>query len=67
MAKINQQNYITMKHTEVKMNELIKEAAERLYPGIDRQVDRMLFIAGAKSDAARDYWFKIFKEQFKNE
>jgi hypothetical protein len=22
------------------------------------------FIAGAKSDAARDYWFKIFKEQF---
>jgi hypothetical protein len=49
------------------MNELIKEAAEKLYPGIDRQVDRMLFIAGAKSDAARDYWFKIFKEQFKNE
>ena len=38
----------TKKHTEVKMNELIKEAAERLYPGIDRQVDRMLFIAGAK-------------------
>jgi len=48
MAKINQQNYITTKHTEVKMNELIKEAAERLYPGVDRQVDRMLFIAGAK-------------------
>jgi hypothetical protein len=22
------------------------------------------FIEGAKSDAARDYWFKIFKEQF---
>jgi hypothetical protein len=22
------------------------------------------FIAGAKSDAARDYWFKTFKEQF---
>jgi hypothetical protein len=21
------------------------------------------FIEGAKSDAARDYWFKIFKEQ----
>jgi hypothetical protein len=24
-----------------------------------------LFIEGAKSDAAKDYWFKIFKEQFK--
>ena len=23
------------------------------------------FIEGAKSDAARDYWFKIFKEQSK--
>jgi hypothetical protein len=22
------------------------------------------FMEGAKSDAARDYWFKIFKEQF---
>jgi hypothetical protein len=22
------------------------------------------WIAGAKSDAARDYWFKIFKKQF---
>jgi len=24
------------------------------------------FVAGAKSDAARDYWFKIFQEQLKN-
>jgi hypothetical protein len=24
---------------------------------------KLMFIAGAKSEAARDYWFKIFKEQ----
>lgn len=28
--------------------ETLEEAAERLYPGVDRQVDRMLFINGAK-------------------
>jgi len=28
--------------------ETLEQAAERLYPGIDRQVDRMLFINGAK-------------------
>jgi hypothetical protein len=28
--------------------ETLEEAAERLYPGIDRQVDRMLFIKGVK-------------------
>jgi N-acyl-D-amino-acid deacylase len=26
---------------------------------------KLMFIAGAKSEAARDYWFKIFKEQLK--
>ena len=30
------------------MRETLEEAAERLYPGVDRQVDRMLFINGAK-------------------
>ena len=35
---------------ELKQNkqETLEEAAERLYPGVDRQVGRMLFINGAK-------------------
>lgn len=52
----------------------LEETAERLYPknivdlGYGNSYDAGLirrndFIAGAKSDAARDYWFKIFKEQ----
>jgi hypothetical protein len=32
----------------MKNKETLEEVAERLYPGIDRQVDRMLFIKGAK-------------------
>ena len=32
----------------MKNKETLEEAAERLYPGVDRQVDRMLFINGAK-------------------
>jgi hypothetical protein len=35
--------------------ETLEEAAERLYPGVDRQVDRMLFINGAKWQAERMY------------
>jgi hypothetical protein len=35
--------------------ETVEEAAERLYPGVDRQVDRMLFINGAKWQAKRMY------------
>jgi hypothetical protein len=35
--------------------ETLEEFAERLYPGIDRQVDRMLFIKGAKWQAERMY------------
>ena len=33
----------------------LEEAAERLYPGVDRQVDRMLFINGAKWQQERMY------------
>jgi len=32
----------------MKNKETLEEVAERLYPGVDRQVDRMLFINGAK-------------------
>ena len=35
--------------------ETLEEAAERLYSGVDRQVDRMLFIAGAKWQEKRMY------------
>jgi hypothetical protein len=35
--------------------ETLEEAAERLYSGVDRQIDRMLFIAGAKWQAERSY------------
>ena len=35
--------------------ETLEEAAERLYPGVDRQVDRMLFINGAKWQQERSY------------
>ena len=35
--------------------ETLEEAAERLYTGIDRQVDRMLFIKGAKWQQERMY------------
>ena len=34
--------------------ETLGEAAERLYPGVDRQVDRMLFINGAKWQQKQD-------------
>jgi len=44
--------------------ESLEEAAERHYIKCIPS-DRHSFIAGAKSDAARDYWFKVFKEQFK--
>ena len=33
----------------------LEEAAEMLYPGVDRQVDRMLFINGANYQAERMY------------
>ena len=39
----------------MKNKETLEEAAERLYPGVDRQVDRMLFINGAKWQAERMY------------
>ena len=35
--------------------ETIEKVAERLYSGIDRQVDRMLFINGAKWQQERMY------------
>jgi hypothetical protein len=35
--------------------ETVEEAAKKMYPGIDRQVDRMLFIQGAKWQAEKMY------------
>jgi len=35
--------------------ETLEDAAERLYSGVDRQIDRMLFIAGAKWQQERMY------------
>ena len=48
---------------ELKQNkkETLEEAAERLYPGVDRQVDRMLFINGAKWQQEQDK--KLYNEE----
>jgi hypothetical protein len=53
----------------VPKQETLEEAAEKRIPTSPKVWDltetrRSDFKAGAKSDAARDYWFKIFKEQF---
>ena len=45
----------------VKNQETLEEAAERLYPGVDRQVDRMLFINGAKWKLEQDK--KLYSEE----
>ena len=55
----------------------LEEAAERLYPGVDRQVDRMLFINGAKWQQEKMYseedmimfadFFYNYKELLKRE
>jgi hypothetical protein len=52
--------------------ETIEEAAEKRIPTSTKIWDltetrRNDFIAGAKSDAARDYWFEIFIKQFKQQ
>jgi hypothetical protein len=39
---------------EPKQETTLEEVAERLYPGVDRQVDRMLFIKGAKWQQEQD-------------
>ena len=51
--------------------ETLEEAAEKRIPTSTKVWDltetrRNDFIAGAKSDAARDYWFEKFKDQFKD-
>ena len=53
---------------ELKQNkkETLEEAAERLYPGVDRQVDRMLFINGAKWQQERSYSEEDLREAFRN-
>jgi hypothetical protein len=47
--------HLTKMNDRHKVQETLEEAAERLYPGVDRQVDRMLFINGAKWQAERMY------------
>lgn len=48
----------------------LEEAAEKFYPPkttdliCSPKLVRDSFIAGAKSDAAKDYWFNIFKQKF---
>ena len=75
------QNNTTMKHLKRNnmKQETLEEAAEKLtkdFPhySIRENMDdcdiKGWFLEalqkGAKSDAARDYWFKKFKEQFKD-
>ena len=47
-AKQRAKNYMSLKGALEPKQESLEEAAQRLYPGVDRQVDRMLFINGAK-------------------
>jgi hypothetical protein len=48
------------------MKETIEEAAERIWLDSKSQLtSKSSFIAGAKSDAARDYWYEKFQEQDK--
>jgi hypothetical protein len=47
-AKQRAANYMRLKGALDVKEETLEEAAERLYPGVDRQVDRMLFIKGAE-------------------
>ena len=48
----------------MKNNETIEEAAKSYRKTTPNQMygDELGFIAGAKSDAAKDYWFNIFKQ-----
>ena len=52
----------------MKNKETLEEAAKRLYPNresfLDRfqDIERKAFINGAKSDAAKAYWYNIFKQ-----
>lgn len=57
--------------SKIDKQETVEEAAKKhayIELEIENHIERSEciedFIAGAKSDAARDYWFKIFKEQF---
>jgi hypothetical protein len=45
----------------MKNKETLEEVAERLYPGVDRQIDRMLFINGAKWQQEQDK--KLYSEE----
>jgi len=51
--------------SEEPKQETLEEVAERLYSGVDRQVDRMLFIAGAKFQAERMYSEEDLREAYK--
>ena len=46
--------------------ETLEEAAKRLYPGVDRQVDRILFINGAKWQQERMYSEEDMEKAFTN-
>ena len=52
---------------EESKKETLEEASWRFNPlkKLDGEFLRDAFVKGAESDAARDYWFSIFKEQFK--
>ena len=46
---------------EPKQEETLEESAEKFYPGVDRQIDRMLFINGAKWQQEQDK--KLYSEE----
>ena len=66
-AKQRAKNYMSLKGALESKQETLEEAAQKYLNEKYQKGGYLgnLFIAGAKSDAAKDYWFKIFKEQFK--
>jgi hypothetical protein len=61
---INWDKIITLK--EEPKQETLEEAAERMWNDPSKQLtSKNSFIEGAKSDAARDYWFEKFEEDLK--
>jgi hypothetical protein len=58
-------NYVPKKEPK---QETIKKAAKsyRSSTANKMAIEKVAFIEGAKSNAAKDHWFKIFKEQDKN-
>ena len=63
---VNAFEYIEFMKKQYKQPTSIEEAAENYAEGLSLKSNVVAdFIAGAKSDAAKEYWFEIFKQEKK--